>query len=103
MHPTDEFLRHAAEGESSETTRVHHAAGRRGGIMAAGGARAAGGDAGDWVSQRRVSRNDAWALRSSATKMGADVCIQTESLARTYERPALRKAFAAFPADTKVA
>jgi hypothetical protein len=35
--------------------------------------------------------------------MDADMCIQTESLARTYERPALRKAFAAFPADTKVA
>ena len=34
--------------------------------------------------------------------MDADICIQTESLARTYERPALRKAFAAFPADTKV-
>ena len=28
---------------------------------------------------------------------------QIESLARTYERPALRKPFAAFPADTKVA
>jgi hypothetical protein len=26
-----------------------------------------------------------------------------ESLARTYERPALRKVFAAFPADSKVA
>jgi hypothetical protein len=25
-----------------------------------------------------------------------------ESLARTYERPALRKPFAAFPADSKV-
>src|SRR5262249_7884865 len=30
-------------------------------------------------------------------------CIQPESLARTYERPALRKAFAAFAADSKVA
>jgi hypothetical protein len=35
--------------------------------------------------------------------MGADICIQTESLARTYERPALRNAFAAFAADSKVA
>jgi hypothetical protein len=35
--------------------------------------------------------------------MDADICIQTESSARTYERPALRKAFAAFAADTKVA
>jgi hypothetical protein len=52
------------------------------------------------------SRENAWAthaLRSSATKMGADICIQTESSGRTYERPALRKAFAAFAADTKVA
>jgi hypothetical protein len=32
--------------------------------------------------------------------MDADICIQTESLARTYERPALRKAFAALLADT---
>jgi hypothetical protein len=36
------------------------------------------------------------AFRCSASKMDADICIQTESLARTYERPALRKAFAAF-------
>jgi hypothetical protein len=35
--------------------------------------------------------------------MDADFCIQAESLARTYERPALRKAFAALLADTKVA
>src|SRR5262249_50078266 len=40
------------------------------------------------------------ALICSAAKMDADICIQTESSARTYERPALRKAFAA---DTKVA
>ena len=35
--------------------------------------------------------------------MGADICVRTESLNRTYERPALRKSFAAFPADSKVA
>jgi hypothetical protein len=35
--------------------------------------------------------------------MGTDICVQTESLARTYERPALRKSFAVFPADLKVA
>jgi hypothetical protein len=35
--------------------------------------------------------------------MGADIFAEIESLARTYERPALRKLFAAFPADTKVA
>jgi hypothetical protein len=34
---------------------------------------------------------------------GADIFAEIESLARTYERPALRKLFAAFPADTKVA
>jgi hypothetical protein len=39
----------------------------------------------------------------SAAKMDADICIQTESSGRTYERPALRKAFAALLADTKVA
>ena len=43
------------------------------------------------------------ALKCSVSKMDADFCIQTESLARTYERPALRKAFAALLADTKVA
>jgi len=43
------------------------------------------------------------ALKCSASKMDADICIQTESLARTYGRPALRKAFAALLADTKVA
>jgi len=32
--------------------------------------------------------------------MDADFCIQTEGLARTYERPALRKAFAALLAGT---
>src|SRR5215471_10204167 len=42
------------------------------------------------------------ALKCSAFKMDADFCIQTEGLART-ERPALRKAFAALLADTKVA
>jgi hypothetical protein len=35
--------------------------------------------------------------------MGADICVRTESLNRTYERPALRKSFAALPADSKVA
>jgi hypothetical protein len=38
-----------------------------------------------------------------ASRMGADIFAQIESLARTYERPALRKLFAAFPADMKVA
>ena len=35
-----------------------------------------------------------------ASRMGADIFAQIE---KTYERPALRKPFAAFPADTKVA
>jgi hypothetical protein len=39
----------------------------------------------------------------TATAGGADICGQTESLARIYWRPALRKSFAAFPADSKVA
>src|SRR5262249_55262957 len=39
------------------TARVHHAARRRGSV-AARGARAAGGDAGDWISLRRVPRGD---------------------------------------------
>jgi hypothetical protein len=38
-----------------------------------------------------------------ASRMAAGSCAQIESLARAYERPALRKPFAAFPADTKVA
>jgi hypothetical protein len=36
----------------------------------------------------------------AASGMGG---ARIESLARTYERPALRKPFAAFPADSKVA
>jgi hypothetical protein len=32
--------------------------------------------------------------------MGADIFAEIESLARTYERPALRKLFAAFPAES---
>src|SRR5262249_60128140 len=42
---------------SITTTRVHHAAWRRGG-MAARGARAAAGDAGDRVSRRRHTRQE---------------------------------------------
>jgi hypothetical protein len=41
--------------------------------------------------------------RPASSRMGADIFAEIESLARTYERPALRKLFAAFPADTKVA
>ena len=37
------------------TTRVHHAARRRGGGVADRGACAAAGDAGNWISQRRVA------------------------------------------------
>src|SRR5260370_37063545 len=35
--------------ENSETPRVHHASQQRGGFVAARGARAAGGNAGDWI------------------------------------------------------
>jgi hypothetical protein len=41
--------------------------------------------------------------RPASSRMGADIFAEIESLARTYERPALRKLFAAFPAETKVA
>jgi hypothetical protein len=57
----------------------------------------------DLAAALSAARTVSHARRFSATKMGADICIQAESLARTYERPALRKAFAALPADTKVA
>ena len=39
-----------------KTARVHHAARRRGGGVAACGAGAAAGDAGDWLARRRFSR-----------------------------------------------
>src|SRR5262249_32253375 len=39
---------------SSEAARVHYACRRRGSSVAAGGTRAAGGDAGDRISQRHV-------------------------------------------------
>src|SRR5262249_17291336 len=53
------------------------------------------------LCQRTNARGDA--EDCSATAMGADGCARTESLARIYERPALRKFFAAFAADSKVA
>jgi hypothetical protein len=46
----------------------------------------------------RPSARDA--EKRPASGMGG---AQTKGLARTYERPALRKPFAAFPADSKVA
>jgi hypothetical protein len=49
----------------------------------------------------RPSPHDA--EKHPASRMAAGSCAQIESLARAYERPALRKPFAAFPADTKVA
>jgi hypothetical protein len=42
-------------------------------------------------------------LDAHSVAVGADLCVQAESLARTYERPALRKLLAAFPAESKVA
>ena len=42
-------------GDRMRTARVHHAARRRGGGVAARGARAAAGDAGDRVSRRRIA------------------------------------------------
>jgi len=42
-------------------------------------------------------------VKRPASRMAAGNGAQIESLARAYERPALRKPFAAFPADTKVA
>ena len=52
------FRSEAREAPGSETARVHHAARRRGGCVAARGARAAAGDAGDRLSQAgRPMRN----------------------------------------------
>ena len=39
-----------------KAARVHHAARRRGGRVAARGARAAAGNAGDWVSAKHIAR-----------------------------------------------
>jgi hypothetical protein len=41
--------------------------------------------------------------QTSGIQDGRRLCAQIEGVARTYERPALRKSFAAFPADSKVA
>ena len=43
-------------GDRMRAARVHHAARRRGGGVAARGARAAAGDAGDRVPQQRLAR-----------------------------------------------
>jgi hypothetical protein len=50
---------------------------------------------------RSPARTPGDAELHSASKMGADICVRTERLNRTYERPALRKSFAAFPADSR--
>jgi hypothetical protein len=57
----------------------------------------------DLAAAFTAARTPGHARKRSATEMGADIGLQTESPARTYERPALRKAFAAFAADSKVA
>jgi hypothetical protein len=57
----------------------------------------------DLAAAFTAARTLGHARKRSAAKTDADICIQTESSGRTYERPALRKAFAAFAADTKVA
>src|SRR5262249_50621529 len=44
----------SSNDREDEAPRVHHAARRRGGSVAARGARAAAGDAGDWVTQRQI-------------------------------------------------
>src|SRR5215813_12252680 len=49
------FLSKAREASGSETPRVHHASRRRGSSVAARGARAAAGDAGDRVSACRFA------------------------------------------------
>ena len=41
--------------------------------------------------------------RPASSRMGADIFAEIEKSCLNYERPALRKLFAAFPADTKVA
>ena len=54
----------------------------------------------DFTSRRGRARD---AEKPPASRMAASSCAQIESLTRAYERPALRKPFAAFPADSKVA
>jgi hypothetical protein len=56
-------------------------------------------------SSVRASRRhfEAERMRRGETPSIRDGWNSDESLARTYERPALRKPFAAFPADSKVA
>ena len=69
---------------TATTPRVHHAARRRGGGVAARGARAAAGDAGDWVPPPRIARHvcgsccahSARASRRPAIVEGENVAIE---------------------------
>src|SRR5262249_3333241 len=63
------FLSGSTGGTGSETPRVHHAARRRGSV-AARGARAAAGDAGDRISQRHL-----YVEPRSRTGVGLDAVI----------------------------
>jgi hypothetical protein len=53
------------------------------------------------ASTRTVDGTWQRAKKRPASRMAAGSCAQIEILPRAYEHPALRKPFAAFPADTK--
>src|SRR5258708_13979270 len=46
---------------------------------------------------------NAWRIKEPSASVECRHCVQTENLTPTYERPALRKLLAAFPAESKVA
>ena len=84
-------------GDRVRTARVHHAARRRGGCVAAGGAGAAAGDAGRRLRQRPVNRGNARlgaafrkALNETGYVEGQNVMVEYHWLDGQYDRlPAL--------------